>query len=199
MVVEPDGGGTEVRPAGHLGELRPLAPLVLGFDLHPWVDRLTVERFDGAVRTATRTRVRGRHLVASVLALSGDWSERSDLRQIVELVGAPQCPGARSAGPAIAPRTLRRRLSQATGLSPDRLRVLVRVGRARSLLREPTASIAGIAARVGYVDQSHLHREFVRWSGCTPGAWRARSTGWQLHDGVDRFDDAPAAQRSWSP
>lgn len=49
-----------------------------------------------------------------------------------------------------------------------------RVERARALLAETRLTLAEVAARTGFVDQSHLHKAFKRGLGVTPGAYRRR-------------------------
>ena len=36
---------------------------------------------------------------------------------------------------------------------------------------DPDAGLAGLASELGYADQSHLSREFKRYSGTTPAAF----------------------------
>jgi AraC family transcriptional regulator len=51
-----------------------------------------------------------------------------------------------------------------------------RVDRARDLMRNSRLSLADIATRCGFADQSALHRIFKRIHGVTPGIWRRRTT-----------------------
>jgi AraC-like DNA-binding protein len=66
---------------------------------------------------------------------------------------------------------LLRAFRAATGLSPHDYQTLLRVTRARRLLRDGEA-IASVAAEVGFYDQSHFHRYFQRIVGLTPGSYR---------------------------
>ena len=51
-------------------------------------------------------------------------------------------------------------------------------GRIKRLRRQKKLSQADLAQALGYVDQSHLGREFRRYSGTTPAAFaRARPRG----------------------
>jgi AraC family transcriptional regulator len=50
----------------------------------------------------------------------------------------------------------------------------VRVRRAAELLGGTETAIAEVALRVGFVDQSHLTRWFVRLVGLSPAAYRAK-------------------------
>lgn len=59
-----------------------------------------------------------------------------------------------------------------TGLTPHAYRMQRRALLSRRLLAEGMAP-AEVAAACGYVDQSHMHREFRRRFGLTPGAYRS--------------------------
>lgn len=71
------------------------------------------------------------------------------------------------------PGHLVRTFSRRFGLPPHRYLDARRVERARSLLLDGTPP-AATAAAVGFHDQAHLHRRFVRLVGVTPGRY-ARS------------------------
>ncbi|MGI9507963.1 MAG: helix-turn-helix domain-containing protein [Geminicoccaceae bacterium] len=49
---------------------------------------------------------------------------------------------------------------------------IVRYEIARSLLRDPSPSLAEITTRLGYRNTSSFCRAFMRWSGKTPRHWR---------------------------
>jgi AraC family transcriptional regulator len=61
---------------------------------------------------------------------------------------------------------------QATGISPHRRMMKRRIERAKELLLRGDLAIAEVALACGFVDQSHLTRNFVRAEGCGPGKWR---------------------------
>ncbi len=69
------------------------------------------------------------------------------------------------------PYRLVRCFTQELGLPPHAYLVQVRAHRAASLLRRGTLP-AQAAAEVGFADQSHLNRHFLRCYGVTPGAYR---------------------------
>ncbi|EIC21573.1 helix-turn-helix transcriptional regulator [Thiorhodovibrio frisius] len=73
---------------------------------------------------------------------------------------------------ALHRRTLNRRL-KAHGTSFKILIEEARYDVARQLLRDTSLPIADIAASLDYADASAFTRAFKRWSGVSPGAWRA--------------------------
>jgi AraC-like DNA-binding protein len=75
-------------------------------------------------------------------------------------------------------RTLERRFRQASGHTVKDVSNLMRFEQVRNaLFHRPHDSIAGLAHALGYVDQSHLTREFRRYSGTTPAAFARRHIG----------------------
>jgi AraC-like DNA-binding protein len=66
-------------------------------------------------------------------------------------------------------RHLGNRFRTAIGLTPKQAARVIRFDRARRML--PSVTGAEVAAACGYADQSHLVREFVAFSGLSPGGW----------------------------
>lgn len=106
------------------------------------------------------------------------------LRQGVELDGlsiaaarALRSPAAGTAQVAVdlgvSERGLRRHVRHEVGVGPKELQRVLRfhrfLTRVESVARE-RASLADVAAELGYADQSHLGRDCRRLSGATPGA-----------------------------
>lgn len=71
--------------------------------------------------------------------------------------------------------TLARHFRRAFGTSPDRYRTMRRLELARSEMSQGR-SLAEVAARTGFADQSHLTRQFKRAFGMTPSRWLAVTT-----------------------
>lgn len=69
------------------------------------------------------------------------------------------------------PYGLVRSFTQELGMPPHAYLVQVRVHRAATLLRQG-AALAWAALEVGFSDQSHLNRHFLRCYGIAPGAYR---------------------------
>jgi AraC-like DNA-binding protein len=75
---------------------------------------------------------------------------------------------------ALSPFHFNRLFSAQFGMPPHQFQTLVRVSRARALLREGW-SIPQTASQVGFFDQSHFNRHFKRIIGVTPGQYRVSS------------------------
>lgn len=73
-------------------------------------------------------------------------------------------------------RTLERKFKQSSGHTVKDVSGLMRFEQVRNQLwLYPDSNIAGLAQEFGYTDQSHLSREFKRYTGITPAAF-ARET-----------------------
>jgi len=73
-------------------------------------------------------------------------------------------------------RTLERKFKQSSGYSVKDVSGLMRFEQVRNQLwRYPNSNIAGLAHELGYTDQSHLSREFKRYSGTTPAAFARKA------------------------
>jgi AraC-like DNA-binding protein len=75
----------------------------------------------------------------------------------------------------ISRRSFERMFDQEVGLAPGQLRQLLRIRRARYLIKtSPTAALTDIAYACGYFDQAHFNRHFRALVGETPGQYRQR-------------------------
>jgi AraC-like DNA-binding protein len=79
-------------------------------------------------------------------------------------------------------RTLERNFKQSSGYTVKDVSGLMRFEQVRNhLWLNPDVNIASLAHELGYTDQSHLSREFKRYSGTTPAAFaRKAKKGKQL-------------------
>ncbi|QJD89535.1 AraC family transcriptional regulator [Duganella dendranthematis] len=69
-------------------------------------------------------------------------------------------------------RTLERKFKQSSGHTVKDVSGLMRFEQARNRLwAEPDIKLADLAQALGYTDQSHLSRDFKRYSGMTPAAF----------------------------
>jgi len=73
-------------------------------------------------------------------------------------------------------RTLERKFKQSSGYTVKDVSGLVRFEQVRNhLWHHPDCNLAGLAHELGYTDQSHLSREFKRYSGTTPAAFARKA------------------------
>jgi len=77
---------------------------------------------------------------------------------------------AKAAG--MSARAFERSFQREYGLPPQQYLKRLRIQTACRLLVDTRESIAAIAQRCGFADQSHLTREFRRVTKATPGAYR---------------------------
>jgi AraC-like DNA-binding protein len=91
-------------------------------------------------------------------------------------------------------RTLERKFKQSSGHTVKDVSGLMRFEQVRNRLWSvPGTSIATLALELGYTDQSHLCREFKRYSGATPAAFarKARQGKAAVDDDFVAFVQAP--------
>lgn len=75
----------------------------------------------------------------------------------------------------ISRRQLERKFQQQVGLSPNKLKQLLRVKQVRQLINQaPTRSLTQLAVDLGFYDQAHFIRQFQQVTGQTPGQYRQR-------------------------
>ena len=73
-------------------------------------------------------------------------------------------------------RTLERNFKQSSGYTVKDVSALIRFEQVRNRLWHfPDCNLAGLAHELGYTDQSHLSREFKRYSGTTPAAFARKA------------------------
>jgi transcriptional regulator GlxA family with amidase domain len=77
----------------------------------------------------------------------------------------------------INPRTLNRRFTQATGKTPSRYLLGLRLNQAKELLRQTNLSIGEIATNVSYEDYSYFSALFKQHIGFTPREYRVSIQG----------------------
>ena len=98
------------------------------------------------------------------------------LKRVTELMAGSLMEGPAlsrlAAACGLSPRHFTRAFRQSTGIPPHRWLLKYRVQRAKALLRARTLSLADIALRCGFADQSHFTRVFSREVGSSPGRWR---------------------------
>lgn len=93
--------------------------------------------------------------------------------RIVESTGGQVRVSALAEAAGISKRKLERRYKQVVGVGPKLSCTIARFRETIRLLHsDPTTSLARIAFRAGYSDQSHMNRDFNRLAGLSPGAYR---------------------------
>lgn len=70
-------------------------------------------------------------------------------------------------------RHLTDRFRREYGLSPKEVARMTRFSQSSRMLQTGRLSIASVAAACGYVDQSHMSREWRDFAGCPPSEWMA--------------------------
>lgn len=78
---------------------------------------------------------------------------------------------------SMSQRSLNRRFSQATGLTPGKYLQQLRLNHARELLRNSNLSVAEIASEVGYHDLGYFSTLFRRYMAQTPTGYRKSVRG----------------------
>ncbi len=76
----------------------------------------------------------------------------------------------------LSPYHLHRVFSREVGMSPHAFLVTVRIAKAKTLVYQGRP-LRAVAAETGFSDQSHFTREFKRYTGLTPGAFRTDPLG----------------------
>ncbi|WP_238996456.1 helix-turn-helix domain-containing protein [Paenibacillus pinistramenti] len=77
-------------------------------------------------------------------------------------------------GLGYSPSACTRMFQEVYGLSPRRYLSRLKLKKAKLLLMQPELSIEQISSKLGYADIAHFSRQFKRWTGESPGRFRAR-------------------------
>lgn len=168
-------------PAGELaGSVLDLGTL-LGSTAAELVERLRAaptwaDRFAEVDRVLSR--LAGTRAPAVSPELGWAWQRLSASHGRVEV-------GALAAEVGWSRRHLGERFRREFGLTPKVAGRVMRFEAANRLLRRPhPPGLAELAARCGYYDQAHLHREWRELAGCTPTRWLADEFP-SVHDNGD--------------
>ena|ERR1700754_624859 len=74
-------------------------------------------------------------------------------------------------------RAFTRAFKRSLGTSPHDWFMASRIERAKELMADHRLRLGDVAAQLGFSDQSHFNRTFLRYIGISPGAWRQRRHG----------------------
>ena len=146
---------------------------------------LTAGGAGGPLAAESLANVLAVHLIRHVLAprrsaVSRDGAlPRGKLRAVVEYIeghldASPSLEQMASVA-RLSPYHFARQFKAATGLPPHEYVISRRVERATELLQGGDFSLAEVAARAGFSDQSKFSRHFKRLVGVTPGQFRTPS------------------------
>jgi len=129
---------------------------------------------DSVVRLARKNPAAAADLLLSSVAVAtarpGDWPDRL----AVGLLHDPSiCLGEWSDTNGLKPWTLSRGFAQVFGVSPSSFRARARALLAWRAIRTSDESLAQIAARFEFADQSHMTRGVKTVTGLPPRQWRA--------------------------
>jgi AraC family transcriptional regulator len=190
IFLEPGQVGRVAAEAFGLDPARLTLPPIDGLDLPPlratmWaVDaELTAGGAGGTLAAESLANVLAVHLLRHVLAPRrpergrGSTLPRGRLRAVVEYIeehlDARPTLEQMAAAARLSPYHFARQFKKATGLPPYQYVIARRVERAQHLLQAGTGlSLAEVAARAGFSDQSQFSRHFKRLVGVTPGQFR---------------------------
>jgi AraC-like DNA-binding protein len=161
---------------------------------------LALERYHNALEAKDFTIVRESHLYAALQILLGEHTgelnaDRVNLRgwqearKVLEMLHSLRegSPTLQHLADTVGLSTFQtiRAFRNAFGVTPHAYLLLLKIQRAKELLRIGTP-ICDVAAEVGFVDQSHLHRHFRRMTGVSPAIYQKtlRSTIRNEHERV---------------
>lgn len=72
----------------------------------------------------------------------------------------------------LSPSHFSRAFKETVGIAPHQWLIRKRIEVAKAFLKVPSLSLAAVALKCGFADQSHFTRVFTRIVGISPGAWR---------------------------
>ena len=127
---------------------------------------------DGLVEEPTweqRLRLVERALLRA-LARNGESGPRAEVGRALAALTRGRPVHAVAAEVGFSRRRLTTLVRAECGLAPKEYQRVARLQASRALLGR-AGTIAEVAQRTGYADQSHLTREWVELAGCTPGTW----------------------------
>jgi AraC-like DNA-binding protein len=100
------------------------------------------------------------------------WQERRAKEMLASKLDGDQSLQDIAASCGLSVSHFSRAFRQSTGLPPHRWLLRHRIEIAKELMENRKRSLAEIAVKAGFADQSHLTSVFSRQVGASPGAWR---------------------------
>lgn len=100
------------------------------------------------------------------------WQEKAAKEFMLDNFGKEISVAAIAAAAGLSSGYFSRGFKTATGLTPHQWLMKLRVSHAKQMLMQRLMSLAAIAERCGFADQSHFTKVFTRETGMTPAVWR---------------------------
>ena len=172
--------GARLEPFGAAGLWEPMAQLTGGWADGDDIPHAQLAEARAALRLAPGAEDRASildHHLGSVFAAAKppDWRVESAVTAIRASHGAVALDQL-ATDLGTTPRSLQRLFAAQVGITPKMLARITRFQRVFSAWRRDSGSLAGVAAKCGYFDQSHLIRDFRDFAGEAPAALRASVT-----------------------
>lgn len=117
-------------------------------------------------------RVQGAPAPAAPRTALAPWRVRRIIEHLGDHVAEPVSLADLAAIAELSPSHTARAFRVATGETPHRYHLRLRIARAEAMLRDRALPLADIALACGFPDQSHFTTMFRRMTGMTPGRWR---------------------------
>ena len=105
------------------------------------------------------------------------WQERRAIERLTAELAGNVSLASLAADVGLSPFHFARAFKRSTGLPPHRYQTMLRIERAKELLRDGRRSITTIALDLGYGSSQSLARAFTREVGISPLAYRRRAIG----------------------
>ena len=105
------------------------------------------------------------------------WQERRAIERLTAELAGNVSLASLAADVGLSPFHFARAFKRSTGLPPHRYQTVLRIERAKELLRDDWRSITTIALDLGYGSSQSLARAFTREVGMSPLAYRRRAIG----------------------
>ena len=183
-----EGPMVGLSPPCRVARPEPVPDPCLGIVLHPWLQapddlRAVATRLETKYSQSFATAKRLPEPEAILTCLADRQGPEPD-PCMLDLVGALVASPTRSSlegalrRSGLTARSFRRKVGKWFGFGPDALRRILRAEAARRCVGFSHSTLSQLAVDLDYADQPHMTREFVRFCGVTPVAWRNHVRQW---------------------
>ena len=159
--------------AGSVNSISDLLVYLMGGFYNPEVARRIENQFSPEIRQRFRTTQLGSHMLQEhydEIVMDLQLYMREKLRAPVSTIDFAGRYG-------LSERTLLRRFQRATGTTPWKFLLTLRMSEAATLLRTTNLSVTQVAAEVGITDSAHFARQFKKTNQLTPTQYRKAVRG----------------------